>query len=376
MTGKSHTRRPDLAFILLALVLAAPLGTALGLSALAAARGFIAAAWTLRTFTLHGQLQVYGFLGLFTMGVAMMMWPKVLGTRLVGGNLAVLSLIAMVAGIAFSTVWPASGALLETISAALFALVLMSTRRSSRAHSPLTREQSLYLLSGTLWLIVSPGLSLRSSTLGLETALWGFLGLYVAGLGLRLHPGMLGIKGSRPPYTLPALVCWNLGVGARWLLPGWTSAILLVLGVSLFLTSLGPFRTSTIPAGGMPWLRLYVRLAYTWLAIATLLTAGNEVGVHGLSSASRHAFATGFVLTMVAGMGLRMLPAFEGRRLRGAPGPWMVLLCLTLGGALRIGGLLLVKVGAQSLGATLQTLGIAGFVVLLLSSTRIALPRA
>lgn len=364
--------RPDATFIFVSLALAAPLGTGLGLSALASARGLTPPALILRAIPLHGQLQVYAFLGLFTMGVALLMWPKVLATKLVGSRLAYLSLATMVAGIALGGAWPVPGALCKTLATALFVWVLWLTRGSSDARSPLTHEQSLYLFCGTGWLILSPTLGLCSSTLGLETALWGFMGLYVAGLGLRLHPGMLGIKGIQRSCVLPSVTCWNLGIIARWIQPGWLSATLLALGVGLFLLALRPFRRSTIAPGGMPWLRIYVRLAYVWLLIALLLTMSTDVG-YPMSSAARHAFATGFLLTMATGMGLRMLPAFEGRRLRWPKAPWAVLFGLTIGGFLRIFGLL-VGSETQSIGAALQALGTAGFIVLILSSARIKAP--
>jgi hypothetical protein len=267
-----------------------------------------------------------------------------------------------------------TGATLQGLSGAAFLSVLWRTRRAAPTRRPISSEQSLYLISGTCWLIISPLLTVKQPTLGLESTLWGFAGLYVAGLGLRLHPGILGIKGIRQSLLLPSVVFWNLGLGLRvaGLRPWWVAS--LALGVGLFLTALRPLRASRIPPGGMPWLRPYVRLAYLWLALAVILQTACELERPWLASAARHTLASGFLVTMMVGMGLRMLLAFEGRRLRWSAGPWAVLGCLFLGTILRVSGQAWALLKLTAVGGGLQALAIWAFVVLVLSATRVPMP--
>lgn len=351
------------------------MGTALGLLMLVALAGGPGSSGLLTMLRWHGQLQVVGFLCLFTMGMALLMWPKVLGVPLRTVPAAWASWLAMVVGVvAFSSghLWLGGGA--EALGGGLFAGVLWRTRAAASSSGPVTSEQALFLITGIGWLIASPGLMVGQSSAGLELLLWGFLGLTVAGLGLRLHPGLLGVKGVwRWPARLAALF-WNGGLVLRGL--GWGPAGVgcVAFGVLLFLVALRPFRRSQLPPGGMAWLRSYVRLSYGWLALATGLLLGTELGYPQWASAARHAVATGFLLTMVVGMAFRMLLAFEGRRLRWLAGPWWVLGCLAVGHLARVGGQLLASREATLGGAVLQSLGIAAFLGLILSATRIPFP--
>ncbi|HET6933332.1 MAG TPA: NnrS family protein, partial [Candidatus Angelobacter sp.] len=83
----------------------------------------------------------------------------------------------------------------------------------------------------------------------------------------------------------------------------------------------------------------FIRVAYSWLLIATALgiCAAYFDHANGWVGASRHALTVGFISTMVFSIGQRVLPAFAGMRVLYSPR--LMLLCLVLlnlGCALRV----------------------------------------
>lgn len=363
--------QPYHAYLLAALGLGA-LGTGMGLAMLIGLLGVGGLSHLMLLVGAHAHLQVYGFVTLFTTGVALLMLPKVLNTSLKAVPLAYAGLLSMLVGLTAGCLGLAGwAALLQSLSALSYLTVVGLTfrarpRRRNRK-GPLTPQQSGFLLCGGVWLLVCPVLSLRDQTMAFEGVLWGFAGLYVAGVGLRLHPAILGLGPTRTVFLWPSLLCWNLGLLLRWLDTRWWIGWL-ALGIGLFLLALGPFRRALRPAAGMPWLRHYVRASYLWLLLAVLLTGLTETNLPALGSAARHALATGFLLSMIAGMGLRMLLAFETRRVIWPGGPWFVLLALNLATALRVVAQAFAQAPLTALGGALQAVAVWTFVLLLLSS--------
>jgi hypothetical protein len=376
MTNADNRERPTRSykgFLVVSLGFAAVAGTSLGFCMLLGWLGWIATSHYPTLLSAHGQLQVYGFVSLYTMGVAMMILPTFLKTSLQPAWLVHSTLLTMMMGVSANLQGPTRlGVLLQMLSTVAFLGVIRATRKSApqsaKPKAPLSREHALYLATGSLWLLASPALSLLDSTAALETVLWGFAGLYIAGIGLRVHPGMLGIKGLRGKLLLPAAGFWNLGLLLRWTGPANLWAWVLLVGVLLFLLALRPFRRSFIPAAGGAWLRYYVRTSYLWLGVSAVLTLLSQTSSPELAGAARHAFASGFVLTMMMGMGLRMIPAFELRRLFWAPGPWVVYVLLTLSSVLRVGAQALGETLPMALGGGGQLIAVMGFVTLLLGT--------
>ena len=266
--------KPHRAFIILSLALAATVGTTLGLWMVLGWLGLLAIPDFPALLATHAQLQVYGFVGLYTMGVAMMVLPTFLNTELQPGWLALVSLGLMVCGIALNASGPTlAGGICQTLSTLAFLMVLRVTRKSAPPRksesTPLTRGHALYLATGSLWLMASPLLALKDSTAALETVLWGFAGLFIAGIGLRVHTGILGIKGIHGSLLAPSAILWNLGLALRWTGPDNLWVVVLTSGVGLFLWALRPFRKAYITAAGGAWLRPFVRTSY-FLALGSL----------------------------------------------------------------------------------------------------------
>lgn len=289
----------------------------------------------------HAQLQVYGFVAVFTMGIAMMVLPTFLQTKLQQPALGYTSLLLMMTGVLFNLKGPnLVGAACQSLSTLAFLGIIRATRKSAppakKKKSPLNREHAAFLASGALWLLASPMLSLINPTRALETVIWGFAGMYIVGIGLRVHTGILGIKGLYDRWLLPSALLWNLAVLLRWLSDGSGWIWLMAAAVGLFIGALRPFRRSKLPPAGGPWLRLFVRTSYLWLVVSVVLTAMAESSHPHFAGPARHALGAGFVLTMIMGMGLRMIPAFQRRSLTWKQSPWWIFVAITAGTLARV----------------------------------------
>ena len=365
--------KPHRAFIILSLALSASVGTTLGLWMVLGWLGLLAIPDFPTLLATHAQLQVYGFVGLYTMGVAMMVLPTFLNTKLQPTWLALFSLVLMLTGMGLNTAGPTLvGGISQSLSTLAFLIVLRVTRKSAPPRkvesSPLTRGHAIFLATGSLWLMASPLLALKDSTAALETVLWGFAGLFIAGIGLRVHPGILGIKGIHGGLLAPSAALWNLGLALRWTGPGDVWVVVLTTGACLFLWALRPFRKARIPSAGGPWLRPFVRTSYFWLLIASALICATTFGYPALAGPARHTLAVGFVITMMMGMGMRMIPAFETKRLPWPNGPWLIYGLVTVGTAVRLPAQATMNLEWLALAGSLQFLGIMSFIGLILAT--------
>lgn len=364
-------------FILLSLTVSSILGSGLGGWVLLAFMGWVWLGDLGTILQAHGQLQVYGFVAMFTMGVAVMMFCSPMQLPAQPLWLAYLCPALMLVGIGFqvassaelSPLPPWFGPATQTLSILAFALVLGRTRQKSlalsRRRDSFTAGQIALLACGTFWLLVAPALGLKDLTKALETVLWGFTGLYIVAVGLRTHPSILGLP-ARGDTWLPLVAgLWNLALALRWLRGDGFWSLVMACAVAIFLTSLHPFRRSQRPPAGGTWLRPFVRTSYLWLIVATVLTALAEGPLPQLTGAARHALGSGFVVTMIVGMSLRMVCAYEVRRLLWSSGPWVLYGLLTLATALRVLGQAVSAMTVMVVGGCLQVLAVWLFAALL-----------
>jgi hypothetical protein len=175
---------------------------------------------------------------------------------------------------------------------------------------------------------------------------------------------MLGTSPANRHLILPTGVAWNSALLLAWVGPTSTWPWVLALAVALYLTALRPFRASRRAPGGGGWLRAFLRISYAWLIVAVGLACGQWWWPQ-VTGAARHALGSGFILSMIMGMGLRMIPAFETRQILWAPGPWVVCAVLTVGTAIRVFAQAAGLLSLLALGASLQFIAVLGFVCLL-----------
>lgn len=176
-------------FILAALAVALTAGFGYGALLVAAlSLGVIPGAWYAPTVQAHGHAQLFGWLGLFILGMALYFLPRLRGEKLVGVKRAPWAFGLLILGIALRTLsqpalgfWTSSdnvrsllrvlfatSALLELAGIALIASMLIATLRGAK---PLTSQAPAYP--------VIPFVSLAVSSLAL-TFVFNLLGVFNA----------------------------------------------------------------------------------------------------------------------------------------------------------------------------------------------------
>lgn len=176
----------------------------------------------------------------------------------------------------------------------------------------------------------------------LTLATWGFLAPFIWGFSAKWLPVMLGLRAIRVRALLTGVLVNAIAVVLA--LAGWiaASAALVPIGAASVIASLRLFERSETAAktrGVSVGFPRFVRLAYLWRLISSLLTLSATIWdvSGGIWGAARHAFTVGFVSTMVCSIGQRVLPAFAGARVLWSRRLMSVsVICLNVGCLLRV----------------------------------------
>ena len=306
----------------------------------------------------HGHYQLFGWVGLFVVGVAYHILPKLSGRSLPSYRLASISFVLLVIGTILrvgQVLDPGGGrsavllcgALLEIAGCGLFA---WTVARILMPRAARLEAYEGYLLFGTGWLVVASFLNLGhawylSSRAVFEVPpylnvpyltvfLVGFVTLWILGVSLRTLPVFMGLR-ARPsvawPVTVPlTLAITVLAIGeSSYLAGGGVAArnafavggLLLSACLAVFTWALGIFGRA--PGGREPGVdrghEKFLRLGYAWLLISggmlavfsVLALRGADMN-HALVGAYRHALTVGFITTVMVGMATRIVPVFRG----------------------------------------------------------------
>lgn len=407
--------RPYRFFIGAALALGVLPGFGLGLAMLLLLVGWLPRVdfWA-ALLQIHGHAQLWGFAGLFIVGVAYHVVPRftarpvpspreqyLTGGLLLGGVLA--RTVAQCVGAEQGLVGGLTlGAALELLAALHFAATLGRYLRPGWRNLDGFEP---FLLAGLGWFVVASACNLvlaldadraGAALLGgvayepsLHAALAGFVVSFGLGVTRRAVPLFLGLKPARPRIALAApvftlgVLATVIGLAADAAPLGWLGAALELGAAVYFVWSLRLFETSFAAQAGAAGREFepYLRLAYLWLlgglglaaALAVReIVAGRAASGTELSSV-RHALALGYLSTLIFGMALKIIPVFEGKPL-WRPGLARPALLLFGGGALlRVGTELLAGYGTplNALLGLSGVLGVAGFglVALLIAGT-------
>lgn len=339
----------------------------------------------------HGLVQLFGFAGLFLMGVGLHVLPRFRGTPPAPARLVIVIFSTTFGGLAVRAVaqpfpdgparGPAltAGALLLTIGTGCFAAAALRILGSGRNPH---RADELAIAAGILVMPVAAILDVVAVAGGvpaviagaaddrvLAAMLLGSLATAIFGVWARLAPGFVATPPARAIPLLAGAAIWQAGAAA--IVAGWPiGPWLLLVGLSITTLALGVFGASIARqplAGAARLTRLAVRSAFTWAFIGVALIVVSGLGAEPagpLMSAARHALGLGFVTMMIYGVGSRALPAFLGRRLWSDRLQLATILLTDLAVALRVG---LQSIPGERLGTAALTLanavvGISGLI--------------
>jgi uncharacterized protein involved in response to NO len=296
----------------------------------------------------HGAAQLWGFIGLFIVSIALRYLPMATSGPRPGRAFGRLLLAAMLTGVLGGFAWSlAAGAVswLGPLSGAalVLAAILFPGFVFRQVAGKLRSTWARLVWAAGAWMIVWAALTLalRSGAaaegpgvysepmrqLLMELALFGFALNAVYGFGLRLLSGIVGSGTPRRGAVEATFWLHNAGVTLLALaslggaaLAGPVGAAALAAGAFSYALGMRGFvrvrRTSPRPEVGQAALRHYVQLAFFWLlAGLVLLTAADLYwSVRGLATphaylgAVRHALTVGFLTTLILGVGQRLLP--------------------------------------------------------------------
>ena len=306
----------------------------------------------------HGHFQLFGWVGLFVVGVAYHILPRLTGVPLPSYRLASASFVALVAGTLLRTAQsldPSNlrsamligGALVELLGCVLFAWMVL--RLLAVQPGPLRTYQA-YLAFGTGWFLVAAVLSLGHAAYlarnaAMEVPPWlnipyltafliGFVVFFILGVSLRTLPVFMGLRVRTEAAALLAVpltvattmmtlgeASYLAGGGAAARVTFGLGGLGVALGLVAFTWALGILRRAdTVREPGIDrGYEKFLRLGYAWLVLSAamlatfsvLAIAGRDMD-HAYVGAYRHAITVGFITTVMVGMASRIVPVFRG----------------------------------------------------------------
>jgi hypothetical protein len=339
------------------------------LAYMASRNSFDSVSWVL--LETHGDTQVYGWVGLFIMGISYFALPKFWNSILYSTPLAYKSFFLMLIGIFLSFVFKTIsyytglsffkipvliGCILQIVSIVIFIYVLYKTYLTSEKKK--FEAYQGFLISSYLWflfqaiafLILYFSFTVVNNTTIPEIfmspirhiQIVGFACMVIIGIFTKTLPIFLGIQEPDKKISTYVLHILNISIALRVLsefCKGYTNdphvffnvifclaGFLEAFGIFLFIYNLDLFNTKrtvknnlNLPTG----FRKYIKAALIWLFVSesALLTftvyetlTGERVS-HALFGAYRHAIFVGFISMMILGCASKMIPLSKGVKL-------------------------------------------------------------
>lgn len=325
---------------------------------------FISQAW----LQAHGHAQVFGWVGSFILGIGFYSIPKLRGTATESLAGAWICWVTWTAGVAlrwFANVYGWQWRVLLPASAILEIAAFLIFFRAVSQHRPEASGKARLepwigvVIGASIGLLVSLALNLGGTFYValrgtgaafphlfdqhyLAVLAWGFLVPFVWGFSAKWMPVFLGLKPVRPKLLVAAVAVNFAGIALTFTRFAGPATALFVISVMLSIVALRMFEPSIHEPkikGVHSSFTYFIRSAYGWLLVASLLGVGAALWDHsgGMWGASRHALTVGFVAIMVLSVGQRVLPAFVGMRLLWSTRLMFASLALlTTGCALRV----------------------------------------
>ena len=329
-------------FVFGALFVALTAGFGLGLvnlTRIALAKSFYEISGVLKQ--IHGHAQIFGWVGLFIMGVALHAVPRMKMQPLRHVRTAKCCFILMLVGVllrvlAQPLVRHAAGATALLISGTLELAAVGSfvwLLGGAVVNSEQEREPyEKFIWASLIWFAVlavwnfgivfqmflkrSVGIPALQEALWIHAAFFGFIANMIFGFSLRVLPHFLGLRETKTWAANVAFVLWNVAIFLRYPVEevAWVASVLEAMAIVLFIWALGLFarrRTKIEIKGVDNTFAWFVYLSYAWLLIAAVIPFHSDV--FRLSALSRHTMAIGFVTPLIFGVSYRVLPGLQWR---------------------------------------------------------------
>lgn len=320
---------------------------------------------TIHEVNAHGEAQIFGWVGLFIVGFAYQVFPRLWRTRLAWPGMAIVTFALMMLGLVVRTIGMAAagaggaalfaamiGGAMQIIATILFVTqILVTARHRDEAQGA---PYVGFIVAALLFFVAQALLSVwhtyttmtassREELLGF-VATWqaplrdlqihGMALLMIFGVSLRLLCPMYNLPpmpACRQWRTLAILVASVIAEIAIFLAYRFTSnhhvaAMLLIPwlglagGAATFTLWLKPWRPLRDVFGEVDRSAKFIRAAYGWLAISMIMLLLLPVyqivsGIafsHAYYGAIRHAITVGFISLMIMGMSAKVVPQFAG----------------------------------------------------------------
>lgn len=308
----------------------------------------------------HGAAQLFGWGGLFGMGLGYHVIPRFRNVRPLFPWPHYATLILVVSGVllryagqAFFAVGFAPGMLLGSgvsLLAGVSVFVGMTLYALSHGNSRRTPGEP-WLWAACVWALAAAGLHLAVTmqmaarhafapsaawdAAFVHAALLGFLGNEIFGVGLRTLTAFMSLPPVRAKLVWPSWAIFNAGVAWYVLAqllgvgPEWTAVGLAfeVVGLILLVLALRVFarRAKKPPYVQGIYVRYegFLRTAYGWLLTGAVLSLVHQISLSFpalafpafVNAPTLHVLTLGFLSMVIMGMAARMLPIFEGAQL-------------------------------------------------------------
>jgi len=305
---------------------------------------------------MHGHAQIFGWIGLFIMGIAYFVMPKFKNTGLFRHGLAEASFWMMLIGLILRSIAQpnavnflnsallVSSAFLELAAACIFAFVLWNVIRKS------TQEKEnfeKFAIAGVFWFVVLALLNLFAAVQMafsgqflipqnidnaiIHTGLLGFAALMIFAVASRTLPAFMGLKESGKRALDFSFFAMNFGVllmllNLMGLLGSFASAIAALLEFAAAVSFVFGIRLFAKPEVDLSRESLdrsyekFVKVAFAWLLFSSAMLfiiefykfAAGAAVEHAFVGAYRHALTVGFASMMIFGYATRIIPVFKG----------------------------------------------------------------
>ncbi len=361
----------------------------------------------------HGIIQIFGWAGLFVMGLAYHVVPRIFNRPIqypvpqqLSMWLVILGLLLRFTGQSLYTL-PIAGLFLIVAGILLFIAMFVFTwtlygviRYSASKSGP----AEIWLVTGVIWSVLSGAIHLvimfRMAMHGepiahppwnealIHVAIFGFITSFIFGLSVKAIRGFLLLKPPHERMNRLSLVLLQIGLvmvvvgrfGELGQVVAPVGLILSSVGAGMFVVALRLFEPASksvhrIPIGYLRY-HWYVRLGFSWLllgCVMLILIALDEIGLTNMVAVQVslpviHVLTLGFVTNLIFGAASRFIPIFEGADIRYPHLMNVAFVLLTISIVIRLAfGFSISEIGERALGIS----GASGFIGIILFSIMI-----